>query len=340
MLQLALIGCGRTVQMAHAPALQALHEHYQVVAIADQSPEALEQVGLQLGIPPAQRYTDYREMLLHETLQVADIALPHLYHRDAAMDCLVAGLHLISERPLALSLHDAGELLRIAEMRGRLVSVLHYLLFYPPFQEAIRLVRSGAIGDPFFIRCEGVTGGFGAGTDSYHPEWHANPEIAGGGVWMDSGYHAVYLASALMGSPVAAVTGRMKTYATELAVDDTAVALLFHENGGTSSVQAAWSAPSGGRRVLEIYGTAGAIAMDHEGHPLGLFTNRTQTWTHPEAFGGHAASFIGSFTAIAESLRFGAPPPVSHRAAWHTLQVVAAGYRASEDDAVIRLQAG
>jgi len=334
MLRIGLIGCGRTVQIAHAPALQALSDFYQVAAIADQSPEALERTGLQLGLPPEHHYTDYREMLPREELNVVDISLPHAYHHEAALAGLMAGIHLITERPLALSVHDAEELLRIAEMRGRLISVLHFYLYYPPFQAAIRLVRDGAIGDPFFIRCEGVTGGFGPGTESFHPHWHEDPEIAGGGVWLDSGYHAGYLCVALMGSPVASVAARIDNYATNLAVDDTAAALLTHQNNGVSSIQAAWSVPAGGRRVFEIYGTEGAIALDHEGYPLGIFTNATRTWEHPEIADGHAESFIRIFTAIAECLRFGAPPPVSHRDALHALKIVTAGYRAGERNEV------
>jgi len=338
MLRIGLIGCGRTVQIAHAPALQALGDFYQVAAIADQSPEALERTGLQLGLAPEHRYTDYREMLTGEELNVVDIALPHAYHHETARAALMAGLHLISERPLALSIHDAEELLRIAEMRGRLISVLHFYLYYPPFREAIRAVRSGAIGDPFLIRCEGVTGGFGPGTESYHPEWHVNLEIAGGGVWLDSGYHAGYLSVALMGSPVVSLAARTENFATDLAVDDTAAALLMHENNGISSIQAAWSVPAGGQRVFEIYGTEGAIALDHEGYPLGVFSNATRTWDHPAVDGGHAESFIGIFTAIAECLRFGAPPPVSHRDALHALQIITAGYRASERNAVVGVE--
>lgn len=338
MLRIGLIGCGRTVQIAHAPALQKLGDLYQVVAIADQSPEALELVGLQLGLPPEHRYTDYRAMLVQEELQVVDISLPHAFHHEAAMAGLMAGAHLITERPLALSMHDAEELLRIAEMRGRLISVLHYYLYYPPFQEAIRLVRSGAIGNPFFIRCEGVTGGFGAGTESFHPQWHENPEIAGGGVWLDSGYHAGYLCVALMGSPALSVSAHVDNYATDLAVDDTAAALLIHQNHGVSSIQAAWSVLAGGRRVFEIYGTEGAIALDHEGHAVGVFSNATRAWEHPEVDGGHAESFIRSFTAIAECLRFGAPPPISHRDALHALQIVTTGYRASERDEVVGVE--
>jgi len=334
MLRIGLIGCGRTVRIAHAPALQALGDFYQVAAIADRSPEALEATGLLLGLPPEHRYADYREMLTEEELNVVDISLPHAYHHEAAMAGLMAGLHLITERPLALSLPDAEELLRIAEMRGRLISALHFYLYYPPFQQAIRAVRDGAIGDPFFIRCEGVTGGFGAGTESFHPQWHENPEIAGGGVWLDSGYHAGYLSAALMGSPVASVAARADNYTTGLAVEDTVAAILMHANNGISSVQAAWSIPAGGRRVFEIYGTEGAIALDHEEYPLGIFSNSTRAWEHPKVSGGHAESFIGIFTAIAECLRFGAPPPVSHRDALHALRIVIAGYRANERNEV------
>jgi predicted dehydrogenase len=334
MLRIGLIGAGRTVQIAHAPALSALTDRYVVAAIADRDPTALEHIGTQLGVPPEHRYAEYREMLLREPLDLVDIALPHAFHHEAALQALLNGLHIITERPLALSLRDAQELLQIAETRGRLIAVLHFYLFYPPFREAIRLVRAGAIGDPFFIRCEGVTGGFGLGSDAYHPEWHGNPEIAGGGVWIDSGYHSVYLCGALMGSPITSVAAAMGTFATKMPVEDTAAVLLTHENGGITNIQAAWSVPSGGRRVFDIYGTQGTIALDHDGYPLGVFSHTTQAWQHPEITVGHAESFIGFFTALAECLRFGAPPPVSHRDALYSLEAVLAAYRAGEQGTV------
>ncbi len=334
MLKIALIGGGRTVQIAHAPALQALTDHYKVVALADHDPEALERTGVLLAVPPAHRYVEYRDMLLREEIDVVDLSLPHAFHHRAAMDAVTAGAHLITERPLAISVRDAEELLRAAEIRGRLITVLHYYLYYPPFREGIRLLRSGAIGEPFLLRCEGVTGGYGAGTASYHPAWHNDPTIAGGGVWIDSGYHSAYLCTALMGSPVIAVSAQIDTYTPELRVDDTALALLRHENSGTSSVQVAWSVPSGGSRVFEVSGTEGTISFDHEGYPLGIFSNATRTWSHPPIVQEHAASFIGIFTAVAECLRFGAPPPVSHREALHTLEIITAGYRAAERDTV------
>jgi predicted dehydrogenase len=330
MLRIALIGGGRTVRIGHAPALQALHDRFHVVAMADASPEALETTGMMLGIPPEHRYTDYRAMLAAMECDIVDISLPHAFHHEAAIAALHAGAHLITERPLALSERDAEELLRMAESRGRLITVLHFYKYYAPFHEAIRLIRKGEIGTPFLVRCEGVTGGFGPGTDAYHPEWHADPMIAGGGVWIDSGYHAIYLCNAMMGSPANAIAANITTVSPDLKVDDTVAALLTHANGGTSTIQAAWSVPSGGRRVFEIYGAEGTIAFDHEGNEFGFFSNRTRTWHHPALEVEHAGSFIGIFTALAECLEYGAPPPVPHREALHTLHAVLAGYRASD----------
>ena len=320
--------------MGHAPALQALAEDYTVVALADADPATLEETGVLLGLPPERRYADYRELLLRESPDVVDVSVPHARHHEVAWATLRAGAHLVTERPLALSLRDAEELLRFAEARSRLVTVAHYYLYYPPIAEALRLVRAGAIGTPFFVRLEGVTGGFGAGTESYHPAWHADPEMAGGGVWLDSGYHHAYLAVALMGSPVIGIAARTATYAGDMPVEDTATALCMHENQGVSSLQTAWSVPAGGTRVVEVHGSAGSLQLDHEGYPLGVFDNAARTWRHPEIDFPHAGSFYGLFVALAACLRFGAPPPISHRDALHTLDIITSGYRASENESV------
>ncbi|MHB9025149.1 MAG: Gfo/Idh/MocA family protein [Armatimonadota bacterium] len=334
MLRTALIGGGVTVRIGHAPALQKLRESFEVVALAERDPEVLELSGVLLGVSPEHRYADYREMLARESIDLVDIAVPHAFHHEAARAALMAGAHLVTERPLALNLHDAEEILRLAEFRGKQVTVLHFYLYYPPFREAIRLAMEGAIGETFFVRCEGVTGGYGAGTATYHPEWHGNPEVAGGGVWIDSGYHGAYLCVHLQRSPAISAAAQIGTFATDLPVEDTALVLLTHENGGMSSIQVAWSVPAGGQRVFEIYGTRGAIALDHEGYPLGLYRNATATWEHPAVEMHANDSFTGFFQALADCLLRGAPPPVSHREALHTLEIILAGYRASENASV------
>jgi len=310
MLRIALIGAGRTVSIGHAPALSAMGEQFNVVAVADQSLDALNDIGIQLGIPPSHRYADYRMMLMNEEIDVVSISLPHAFHYEATMAALDANLHVITERPLALSVQDAIDLVRRAERKGLLITVMHYYLFYPPFHRAIRAIADGQIGEPFFVRCEGVTGGYGPGTAAYHPEWHADPEIAGGGVWVDSGYHNVYLCEALLGSPVSAVAARIGTFTTKLEVDDTAVALLTHANGTISNVQAAWSVPSGGHRVVEIYGSEGTLAFDHEGHSFGIFSNASQTWHHIDVTVQPAEIFVGLYHPVFACLPFGAAPPV------------------------------
>lgn len=329
MLRLALIGAGRTVVIGHAPALQALQDEYRVVAIADQSAESLEDAGILLGVPPAHRYADYRVMLDEDACDIVSIALPHVYHHEAALAALRADAHVITERPIALTIDDAYEVLRLAEQRGKLVSVLHYFLFYPPFREAIRIANSGEIGKPFFIRCEGVTGGHGPGTEAYHPAWHGDPNISGGGVWLDSGYHNTYLCEKLIGSPVESIAARIFNYTTDMPVDDTAVVQLHHANDAVSSVQVAWSVPSGGQRVLEIYGTGGTITLDHEGHELGVYRNDSQTWRHLDIPVGHAESFIEFYRTVSASLQENAEPPVTHQEALHALNVIISGYQAS-----------
>jgi predicted dehydrogenase len=330
MLRIGLIGGGRTAQAAHVPALQALHARYAIAAVADRDAAALERIGLQAGVPPPQRFTDFREMLLHVPLDLVIVAVPHAFHHEAVQGALLNGVHVVTERPLALSLRDAEEVLRLAELRGRLVTVLHPLLYYPPFREAIRLVRAGAIGEPFLLRCEGVTGGFQTGTAAYHPEWRAKLEIAGGGAWLDHGYHGSYLCTALSGSPVVSVAAAMSVNSEEITVEDTAVVLLTHENGAASSIQVSWNVPAGGTRVFEVYGTRGAIVFDHDGYPFGLYDNASATWTHPEIAIERDESYIDFFDALAACLSYGAPPPVSHRDALHTLEIVLAAYRANE----------
>src|SRR5688572_9725705 len=111
MLRLGLVGCGRIVEEGHAPALLRLGDRVQVVALADPSEERRAKVGGLFGVPASARHADLAAMLAGEQLDVADVAVPHFLHLQAARAVAAAGLHLFLEKPMAISLEEADTLL-------------------------------------------------------------------------------------------------------------------------------------------------------------------------------------------------------------------------------------
>jgi myo-inositol 2-dehydrogenase/D-chiro-inositol 1-dehydrogenase len=98
--------------------------------------------------PRAHIYTDYREMLAREELDVVDVVLPSHLHHAVAKDVLLSGRHLLLEKPMALSIADCDELILLARERNRVLAIGHELRLSSLWGRAKELIDSGAIGEP------------------------------------------------------------------------------------------------------------------------------------------------------------------------------------------------
>ena len=334
MLRCGIIGCGRIVQEGHAPALQRLKDEIEVGALADPSPAPLAEAGEMLEVPAPRRYADHREMLEKESLDFVDIATPHSAHCQLVLDAADAGRHILLEKPMAVSLEQVDEMLAAVRRAGVTFSIIHNYWYHPATATAMRLVREGAIGSPFAVRSEGMGGGHYPGTAGYDPDWRTKSSLAGGGCLIDNGYHNTYLARHMMTSPVKRVMASITTHVHPIDVDDTAFVLMEHENGGTSSIQVAWSVRAGGQGVNEVHGTEGSIHFGREGKPFGLF--REGEWRFPDCR-LERTGFEGVFHHFARALEGKGEVPTTPEEARENLRVVLAAYQSAREHRVVEL---
>jgi UDP-N-acetyl-2-amino-2-deoxyglucuronate dehydrogenase len=265
-MRLGIIGCGRVVEQGHVPALADLSpDAPEVVALADPSAQRRAAVAEALGGTGYAGYDDWRDMFARERLDVAIIALPHHLREAAIADAAAAGVHILCEKPLAMTLDEIDRITRCTEQAGVRLGVMHNWRYSADQQAALDAIRAGRIGDPFLIRNESLWGVPWASADPAHPDWRFSPAHSGGGIVIDAAYHAFYVSEAEMRSPVTQVDATLRTYGDHAAVEDTAVITLTHASGGTTTLQRSWLIRAGGARVHEIHGSAGSIrftAMD------------------------------------------------------------------------------
>src|SRR5687767_3935001 len=100
--------------------------------------------------PAARVHADYRDLLAREELDVVDVVLPSHLHHPVAAAVLESGRHLLLEKPMALSLAQCDDLLRLARARNRLVAVGHELRLSSLWGKVKGLIDDGAIGDPLY----------------------------------------------------------------------------------------------------------------------------------------------------------------------------------------------
>ena len=147
-------------------------------------------------------YSDYKDMLEKEELDIVEILLPHNLHADAAIYAAKKGVKAISvQKPMALTLEEADKIIEECNNSGSILSIYENFLFAPHILKAKELIDSDYIGDPSSIRIKIAMGGIGGWmVPNSANKWRKDPKMVGGAekgspVLLDNGWHAFSLAS-------------------------------------------------------------------------------------------------------------------------------------------------
>ena len=181
-------------------------------------------------------YTDFQEMLAHSDLDAVEILTPHDLHGEQIVAALNAGLHVSTERPIALTMEQANKVVQTAEKAQGILQVYEPCLFYRPLLDARNLIDAGEIGEPTAIRVS-MTIGRGdtdiwnfAARDDDNALWRFNPERSGGSPMLyDVGYQTFCIALFLIGNVEKVQVWRSDTAIKEgLKLDAPSVAMWKH----------------------------------------------------------------------------------------------------------------
>ena len=143
----ALIGCGR-ISPNHIAA--AVANQLEIVAMCDINPDNIVDKKLKFDLPDTvKEYLDYREMLKKEDIDLIAIATESGKHAQIALECIEAGCNLIIEKPIALSLEDADEIIRKADEKGVKVCACHQNRFNKSIQKIREAVDKKRFGKMF-----------------------------------------------------------------------------------------------------------------------------------------------------------------------------------------------
>lgn len=229
--------------------------------------------------------TDWRKVVERDDIDIIDISVPPYLHYEIAIAAAAAGKHIFCEKPFALTVEQAREMLEAAEQAG----VVHYLNHnyrrVPAVRLAKRLIDEGQIGRIFHWRGAYLQDWI---VDPDFPlTWHLRKETAGAGPHGDLNSHSVDLARYLVGE-IKSVSAMMTTFIKErplpgegaatftsgegastemgpVTVDDAAFMIAEFENGALGSFESSRFAP--GRKnynYFEIYGSKGSIVFNLE----------------------------------------------------------------------------
>ncbi len=204
LLRTGIIGFGRVATEDHLPAYRAAGG-FEIVAVADASLASRHTARALL--PQARVYASHREMLAVEPLDIVDICTPPSLHLTQALDALNKGIAVLCEKPVALGQRELAQLVEAVQNRTVLFPC-HNWRFAHGMRLARRLIRLGAIGQPYRLDVEISRDGPAQGSAAWKPDWRLEQRLAAGGIWTDHGPHVIYLCEDLLGGPIETISLR------------------------------------------------------------------------------------------------------------------------------------
>ena len=189
-MKVGIVGCGR-ISRAHVGALSAISE-LEIRGVCDQDRDRALEISTLAG--GAGIYEDLGVMIQQEELDAIHILTPPTTHAELAIQAMEAGCHVLVEKPMAMNVTEAEEMIATAERTGVKLCVDHNYLFKPSIQKALSLVQSGVIGDVVFINTyyglASETGAYASAAGRAQSAWRWRLH---GGVFTDFLPHLIYL---------------------------------------------------------------------------------------------------------------------------------------------------
>ena len=254
MMKGALIGCGFFAQNQ----LNAWRDipHVDIVALCDVNTVSLQKTGQAFGID--RLYSDAKQLFADGGFDFVDIATTVPSHRPLVEMAAKSAVDVICQKPFAENMEDARAMVSAVNLSGKTLMVHENFRWQSPIQAALKIVKSGAIGAPFFGRVS-----FRSGYDVFSGQ----PYLADGARFIieDLGIHILDIARAFFGD-VQSITATIKRINPSIQGEDVATMLLTHHTGVTSIVDCSYATrrkpETFPQSLLEIDGTIGTLRLD------------------------------------------------------------------------------
>jgi predicted dehydrogenase len=278
----AVIGSG-FIGPAHVEALKRI-PGVRVLAIASDDAARVREVAEYYDIP--RTYLSWQEAIADRDIEVVHNCTPNNLHFEINRAALLADKHVLSEKPLTLTSREAGELLALAEQRGRVHGVNFNYRFYPLVQQARQMVRAGEVGSVHLVHGHYLQDWLLLPTDY---NWRIEPAVSGASrAVADIGSHWFDLVQFITGLRIVAVNAnlltvhgtrskpagptatfvrgtRAKSRRVRINTEDAGTILLEFDNGAIGSVTVSQVSPGRkNREWFEIDGSRRALAWNQE----------------------------------------------------------------------------
>ncbi|UOR11586.1 Gfo/Idh/MocA family protein [Halobacillus amylolyticus] len=286
-LKMGVIGVGGIAQQRHIPAFAEMTETVELTAIQDINIDRAESVATMFDIPHV--FEKYEQ--LFEVVDAVTICTPNKFHAEIAVAALNAGIHVLCEKPMAMTTKECEAMIEAAEKNNRLLSIAYHYRYTPEAKLAKEAIFNGEIGDPLVTRVQAMR-------RRKVPGWgvFTNKDLQGGGSLIDFGCHLLDLALWLLDDPkpvevigktydrLSKTPGQVNDWGVfdheTFNVDDHVTGYITFENGLSMQFECSWAANiREDHTTLSISGVDGGMDV----YPFALYQTKYGTVWNTEA---------------------------------------------------------
>lgn len=228
-------------------------------------------------------YGDYESLVNDANVDVIYVATPHPLHYEQTLLCLKHGKPVVCEKPLALNLRQAREMIEVATTQKVFLMEAMWSRFFPATKKVVELIQAGAIGDVQFLQAD-----FGFAT-AVNPDHRTYNLALGGGAQLDVGVYPLFLALALLGRPQAI---KAAGAVASTGADYNTSALLQFANGALAHIFSSFVADS--PKQGDVVGTTGRLIIHapwHKSQHVTLRMNTGKVTEFPFPYPGNGFQF-------------------------------------------------
>jgi predicted dehydrogenase len=345
--RVGVIGCG--IGIVHLEGYE-LDPRARIMALAGLDEDRCSMLVQRFHVP--QRYRDYRDLLANPDIDAVSVCVPNHLHAEVAIAALRAGKHVLVEKPLARTVEEGEEILRVAREEGKIVGIAFNKRGRGDLEYVGELARSGHFGNIYYVKAYWLRRSGIPGLGS----WFTNKALSGGGPLIDLGVHVMDLALWMLGNPelatVSASTfsklgpqgkgnwpkGRFQQVdGGEYGVEDLATAFMRTTNGASIQLEASWAAFSKETDEfgIELMGDRGGARVHIKDYAkvgdVGLFTdlNGAMVDVAPRLYEQHEHGRV--IQKFLNSITTGVPMSPSGEEGLELVKVIDWIYRSAEE---------
>ncbi|TYR80775.1 Gfo/Idh/MocA family oxidoreductase [Priestia megaterium] len=284
-MKVGIIGVGGIAVGRHIPAFKQLQDDCVIAAVSDINIERAAEVANEHNIPHV--FANYKDMFAE--VDAVCICTPNKFHAQYAIEALKAGVHVLCEKPMALSKEQCEQMIKAANEADKVLAIAYHYRFMKEAQAAKRMMEE--VGRPLVARVKALR-------RRKVPGWgvFTNKDLQGGGSLIDYGCHLLDLAIWLMGNPkhvqvvgstyneLSRTPNQINQWGTfnheTFEVDDHVTAYITFQNGASLLLETSWAANvKDDQEHVSISGTHGGISV----FPFELYTSKNGVLLNTEA---------------------------------------------------------